>query len=248
MCAFFSFFGTGILYTWNIIRMTAVPPLYVGRFLDQLRFIVVESTPIVAVAVFFGAMASAIPMLQQLVNFNYQEGLPGMVGTTVVYNLGTVLASMIVTGRVCSAMTAEISSMKMTEQLDALKTVNINLIKYLMVPRFWAGVLGFPVVSGFAVFSGLAGGYVIARFMGEVPHHVIVTNLMENVTIADLYVSYAKTMMIGGVITITAFYFSLRATGGASGVAVATLKAVTAAFLLIVAVDNLVTTVYYAIT
>lgn len=245
---FFSFFGSSILNAWGILKLTFVPPFYVRRFLEQLYFVVVESTPIVSVAVFFGAMASAVPMLQQLESFNYHEGLPGMVGTTVVYNLGTVLASMIVTGRVCSAMTAELSSMKMTEQLDALKTVNINVVKYLMAPRFWAGVVGFPAVAGFATFSGLMGGYVIARFMGEVPHHIILRNMMENVVVADLYMSYIKTMIIGGMITLSAFYFALRASGGAKGVASATLKAVTTAFLLIVAVDNLMNTVYYAVT
>ncbi len=240
----FTFLGDLNLMLFNIVRLSFVPPFYFRKTLQQMHFICVGSIPIVSAAIFFGAMAVALQSLLTIENFGYKDMAANLLGTSLITSLGSVMACMVATGRVCSSMSAEISSMKITEQLDALKTVNVNLYKYLYAPKFWSCILGFPVIAAFASLAGLLGGDIIIVFVGHVSPMAFYGTIFEYVTGADIIVSALKTFIIGGINALVALFFATRAVGGAKGVALATLKAVTAAFILTMVADNIVTMIY----
>ena len=158
-----------------------------------------------------------------------------------IRELGPVLTGLIVTGRIGSAIAAEIGTMAVTEQIDALKTLATPPMRYLGVPRLLACLVMLPVLTALADVVGMFGGYIVAHLLMGIPSNVYWNDIPEMVGAGDLVSGMGKTVFFGGIIAVVATYQGFRTQGGAEGVGHATTRAVVWASILILISDYFLT-------
>jgi phospholipid/cholesterol/gamma-HCH transport system permease protein len=219
-----------------------------GRtLLTQLEQIGTLSVPVVITTALFTGMVLA---LQAGLTLEVKlEGVSQFMGRTVALpflrELGPVLTGLIVTGRIGSAIAAEIGTMAVTEQVDALKTLATPPLRYLGVPRLLACLIMLPVLAALADVVGLVGGYIVAHLVLSVPTNVYWGDVPNMVTVADLVSGVAKTFFFGGIIAVVSCYQGFQASGGAEGVGKATTRAVVWSSIMILVSDYFLT-VFFA--
>ena len=172
--------------------------------------------------------------------------MASIVVLSVVRELGPVLAGLMVAGRVGAAMAAELGTMRVTDQIDALGTLSTNPMKYLVAPRLLAGTLALPLLVVVADILGVMGGYIIATVkIGLNPHSYLV-NTFNFVTVSDVVSGLAKAAVFGFLIALMGCYHGYNSRGGAQGVGSATTSAVVVASILILAGDYVLTELFFA--
>jgi phospholipid/cholesterol/gamma-HCH transport system permease protein len=159
--------------------------------------------------------------------------------------LGPVLTAMVVAGRVGASIAAEIGTMKVTEQIDALRALATDPIRYLVVPRFVASFFMLFILTIYADCIGMLGGYFIAVFKLGISSHQYIKRSIEILMIKDVMTGLMKAFIFGAVISIVGCYFGFQTEGGAAGVGRATTLAVVTALILIIALDCFFTAVFY---
>ncbi|MGH7443190.1 MAG: MlaE family ABC transporter permease [bacterium] len=215
-----------------------------GRsLLDQLERIGTSSVPVVLITALFTGMVLA---LQAGLTLEVKlKGVTQFMGSTVALpflrELGPVLTSLIVTGRVGSAIAAEIGTMAVTEQVDALKTLGAPPLRYLGVPRLLACLSMLPLLTAMADLVGLFGGYLVSRCVLGLPSNVYWGNVPEMVTVGDLGSGLLKTVFFGCIIAVVCCYQGFGTKGGAEGVGRATTRAVVWSSILILVSDYFLT-------
>ena len=215
-----------------------------GRpLLVQLEQIGTASVPVVLITALFTGMVLA---LQAGLTLEVKlKGVTQFMGRTValpfIRELGPVLTGLIVTGRIGSAIAAEIGTMAVTEQIDALKTLATPPVRYLGVPRLLACLLMLPVLTALADVVGLLGGFVVARLVLGIPANVYWNDIPNMLTAGDMVSGMAKTVFFGGIIAIVACYQGFTTSGGAEGVGQATTRAVVWSSILILVSDYFLT-------
>ncbi len=215
-----------------------------GRTLvQQFEQIGTLSVPVVLVTALFTGMVLA---LQAGITLEVKlKGVTQFMGRTValpfIRELGPVLTGLIVTGRIGSAIAAEIGTMAVTEQLDALKTLATPPLRYLGVPRLIACVIMLPVLTALANVVGLLGGFIVAKGLLGIQSNVYWGDIPEMVGASDLVSGLGKTVFFGGIIAIVSCYQGFRTHGGAEGVGHATTRAVVWSSILILVSDYFLT-------
>lgn len=222
------------------------PPFYLrmlGRsFLEFAYF----SLPVVALTAVFSGMVIALQSYTGFSRFNAESAIAGVVALSVVRELGPVLAGLIVAGRVGAAMAAELGTMRVTDQIDALGTLSTNPMKYLVAPRLLAGTLALPLLAIVADIIGVAGGFLIATVkLGFNPSSYLM-NTANILTVNDVVAGLAKAAVFGFIISLMGCFNGYRSQGGAQGVGAATTSAVVAASILILAFDYVMTELFFA--
>lgn len=219
------------------------PPWEGKEILKQMEEIGIRSFPVVIITAAFTGMVLA---LQSFTGFK-RFGAETMVGTVVALSmtreLGPVLTGLMVSGRVGSAMAAELGTMRVTEQIDALYTLATNPIKYLIVPRFLATLIMLPILVIFADVIGILGGYLVSvRILGTNPTLYLrrTWNFLE---LNDLYSGIIKAIFFGMILATISCYQGFSTQGGAEGVGRATTKAVVLSSLTIL-ISNYFITVF----
>lgn len=217
------------------------PPPFGREILKQMAEIGVRSFPVVIITAAFTGMVLA---LQSFTGFK-RFGAETMVGTVVALSmtreLGPVLTGLMVSGRVGSAMAAELGTMRVTEQIDALYTLATNPIKYLIVPRFLASTLMLPILVIFADVIGIVGGYLVSvQILGTNPT-LYVRRTWNYLELNDLYSGLLKALFFGMIIAIISCYQGFNAEGGAEGVGRATTRAVVYSSLTILVSNYFIT-------
>ena len=157
----------------------------------------------------------------------------------MIIELGPVITALVVGGRVGASIAAELGTMKVTEQIDALRAMAINPIRYLVVPRLIASLIMLPVVTVFADAIAIFGGYVVSVTTVGVSSHTYVVGLKQFFFVKDLYSGLLKAMIFGGIISTMGCYYGFRTEGGAEGVGQATTRAVVGACVLVLISDYL---------
>lgn len=218
--------------------------------MQQIEAIGTLSVPVVLVTALFTGMVLA---LQAGITLEVKlKGVTQFMGRTValpfIRELGPVLTGLIVTGRIGSAIAAEIGTMAVTEQLDALKTLATPPLRYLGVPRLLACVLMLPVLTALANIVGLTGGFIVAKLLLGIPANVYWGDIPEMVTAADLLSGLGKTFFFGGIIAIVSCYQGFNTQGGAEGVGHATTRAVVWSSILILVSDYFLTAFFALFT
>jgi len=213
---------------------------------EQLYAIGVKSIPVVLITALFTGMVLA---LQASLTLEVKlKGVTQFIGRTValpfIRELGPVLTGLIVTGRIGSAIAAEIGTMAVTEQLDALKTLGTNPLRYLGVPRLLACLTMLPLLTVMADVVGLCGGYVVAKLEMGMPAARYFADIPEMLVLGDLWNGLAKTFFFGGIIALVACYQGFQTTGGAEGVGKSTTNAVVQASILILISDYFLTALF----
>lgn len=243
--ALFAGIGRVALFALRTISRALMPPYYFGRFVEQLAHIGWFSLPVVGLTAVFTGAALAQQIYTAGSRFSAQSTVPAVVVIGMVRELGPVLVGLMVAGRVSSAMAAEIGTMRVTEQLDALATLRTDSYRYLIAPRLLAAVVALPLMVLAANAIGIFGGWLLAI---EKLHFNSVSYLSitrQYMAADDFKMAMVKAGVFGFFIALMGCYHGYRTTGGAAGVGNATRNAVVSAFMLILASNFLITAMVF---
>ncbi len=222
------------------------PPFYGRMFLRAFVEIGYFSLPVVALTAVFTGMVLALQSATGLARFSADSAIASLVVLSVTRELGPVLAGLMVAGRVGAAMAAEIGTMRVTDQIDALSTLSTNPMKYLVAPRLLAGLLALPLLVVVADILGVLGGFIIATVKLGFNPGIYLANTLNFLQTDDFVSGLAKAAVFGFIITLMGCYHGYNSRGGAQGVGAATTSAVVAASVLILAFDYVLTELFFA--
>jgi phospholipid/cholesterol/gamma-HCH transport system permease protein len=224
-----------------------VPPFHGSRVLSQAKRVGPGSFFIAALVAFFVGMIMALQMAYQMVEFKAEIYIPSIVSVSLTRELAPVLTALIVAGRVGAGITAEIGSMTVTEQVDALRAFAVSPVKYLVVPRFLAMVIMLPILTIFADLIGILGGFTICVYKLFISPSLYFSMMAQSLELNDIVTGLIKTICFGAIIALVGCHQGFRVRGGAEGVGRATTVSVVISFILIIMADCLFTTVFYFI-
>ncbi len=222
-------------------------PFRFKNIIRQMSKIGVESLPIVSLISFFTGMVLALQSAYQMQKISGEMYIASLVALSVTRELGPVLTALIVAGRCGASITAEIGTMKVTEQIDALDSMATNPINYLVVPRFWALLFMLPILTIYADIVGILGGYVVGRYKLHIAHHMYHRMTFEPLGTRDIYNGLLKSVTFAIIICLIACYEGLNTKGGAEGVGKSTTSSVVRSFILIIVADCVLTALFYFI-
>ena len=211
--------GAFSLFTFQTIRWIFSTPFDIKNLMKQFNEIGVKSIPVGVVSSFFVGMVMALqlggPLEEQIQGISSFMG--GGISLAMVRELAPVLTSVLLAGRVGSSIAAEIGTMKVTDQIDALTTLATNPIHYLSVPRFLASVFSLPLISMMSIVAGIFGGALISYMVLDIPFEIFYSNAQQLVRAQDLLSGISKTFIFGGEIALIACFTGFNTTGGAAG-------------------------------
>ncbi len=206
--------------------------------MDQMVRVGVESFPVTALTSISTGMVLALQTGHSFKNiFNEPLYVGSIVGFSMVKELGPTLTAMVISGRIGASITAEIGTMKVTEQLDALYTLGSNPIKYLAVPRFLACVTMIPLLTVFSCFLGILGGLFVSVTKLDIPSTVYWNDILDFMELSDFFHGLIKSFFFAVIIVIVSCYKGFTTEGGAEGVGYATTQAVVISMVLILVSD-----------
>jgi phospholipid/cholesterol/gamma-HCH transport system permease protein len=231
-----------LLAIWYGIR----PPYYPRIILRQMIEIGYYSLPVVGLTALFTGMVLALQTYTGFSRFAAESAIPNVVVLSVTRELGPVIAGLMVAGRIGAAIAAEIGTMRVTDQIDALTTLSTNPMKYLVAPRLLAGLIALPLLVVVADILGVLGGFIIAVVKLGFNTQTYLTNTLNFIQADDVISGLAKAAVFGVLITLMGCYQGYNSRGGAQGVGAATTSAVVAASVLILAFDYVLTELFFA--
>lgn len=240
-----NYIGALALLGWETIYWVFVPPLKLDRILNQANKIGPGSFMISALVAFFIGMIMSLQMAYQMVELSAEIYIPGVVAVSLTRELAPVLTALIVAGRVGAGITAELGSMTVTEQVDALKAFAVNPVKYLVVPRFVALIFMLPVLTIFSDLIGIFGGFLICVYKLYINPLLYFSMVIQSLTLKDIATGLIKTIFFGAAIALVGCHQGLKAESGAEGVGKATTLSVVISFILIILIDLIFTTMFY---
>ena len=209
----------------------------------QMSIVGIETLPIAMLVALFVGMVLSVQTGSELALYGTQEAIGAIVGLSMVKELGPVMTSLLVAGRVGSSMAAEIGAMQVYEEIDALKTLEINPVRYLAMPRLIACLFAVPALVAFAMVVGIIGGGVVAEANPriDVPFTVYYENMTRALNYKDISKGLFKSMVFGGIIAHVGCYVGFKTSGGARGIGESTTRSVVLSFLLIMIANYLLT-------
>ena len=191
----------------------------------EMREMGIRSLPLVAVISIFGGATTAWQADYQLSEYVPPRFIGGGVLRTILIELGPVLTALVVAGRVGASIAAELGTMRVTEQIDALAAMGINPVRYLVLPRIAAGLVVLPTLMIFADICGVGGGFVVATSLLDITPETFIYGMRSFFHGQDVSVGLFKSLLFGGVITLVGCYHGFNARGGAEGVGAAAIRA-----------------------
>lgn len=218
--------GQIILLLCLTLKQILSPPLEIRNTFKQMLEIGIKSLPVVIVTAVFTGMVFALQTYTGFKRFGAEPLVGTVVALSMTRELGPVLTGLIVAGRAGAAMAAELGTMRVTEQIDALETLATNPVKYLVVPRFLSGLLMLPALSVCADLIGITGGYFVTVGLFDASSVVYWNRTWEFLQTSDIYNGLIKACFFGGSISLISCYKGFYTSGGAEGVGKATTGAV----------------------
>ena len=202
------------------------------RTIEQVLRIGYDSMPVALTTLLFAGMVLSLQTAKLFVEFGATAYLGGMVAVSIARELGPVLTGVVVAARVGSAMAAKLGSMKITEQIDALRALATSPVHYLVVPRLLAGIVALPLLAVYTELAGGLGALVVAMWQGVTPTEYILS-VRRHLQSSDVFGGLAKTAVFGLLISLVSCWYGLTTRGGAEGVGRSTTAAVVASIVLI---------------
>lgn len=240
--------GEILMLLWQSIVWLFRPPFRGREFVRQLDFVGSQSALLIILTGSFTGMVSAL----QGYNGMHRYGAESMVGATVALalarELGPVISALMVIGRVGSAMTAELGSMRNTQQIDALTSMAVEPVQYLVVPRIVAATITVPLLAGLFSFSGMVGAYVVSTAYLNIDGGTFMEAVRYYIDADDIVHGLAKAVLFGLILSLVACYKGFYATGGSRGVGIATTKAVVVSSVLVLISDYFMTAIMFKAT
>lgn len=205
--------------------------------LQQMSLLGVNSLPISLMIMSFSGMVLALHTANQLKRLGMETWIGGLVAVASAREAAPVLTSIAVAARAGSAIAAELGSMTVTEQVDALRSLGVSPVRYLVVPRFIAAVLMLPLLTLFANIAAVLGGMMVSFYGAGVQPEIYLNSVRGMLQPRDLVLGMLKTLVFGGIIAVVGCGQGLRTTGGAAGVGRSTTRAVVASIVLVYIAD-----------
>ncbi|MBI4976184.1 MAG: ABC transporter permease [Spirochaetes bacterium] len=239
----FQTIGEFVILVGDTIRFTFTHPFPVRATIDQMVRIGVGSILVSMITSFFTGMVMALQLSLALESkmSGISQFVGAMVSKAMVVELSPVLTALVIAGRIGSAIAAEIGTMEVSEQIDALKTLNTNPVAYLVVPRFWAGVLSLPLLTVIAMLMGILGGGFVAMTVLNINALAYFERSTMILSVKDFSGSLIKSVFFGASIVLVACTTGFKTKGGADGVGKSTTLAVVMGFMLILIGDYFIT-------
>ena len=222
------------------------PPFFFKMTLRQLITIGYFSLPVVGLTAIFTGMVLALQSYVGFSRFSAEGAIPSIVVLTMTRELGPVLAGLMVAGRVGASIAAEIGTMKVTEQIDALVTLSVNPFKYLIVPRIIAGVISLPLMVLIADTIGVFGGYLVSTVSLDFNPSLYLVNTWNFLEVSDVTSGLIKAAVFGFLITMMGCYHGYYSEGGAQGVGQATTLSVVSSSVLILFSNYILTGFFFS--
>jgi len=226
---------------------TFTPPFKQDRFFEQAKKAGYDSFLIVSLVSLFIGFIFALQTAYFMQRMGSEIYIASLVALSLVRELGPVITALVVAGRVGAAITAEVGSMQVTEQIDALETLATNPIKYLVVPRFLALVIMLPLLTVYADLVGIFGSYLICVYKLGISSGLYIRVTFEALLFKDLFTGLFKTIFFGMIIALVSCFEGFNVQGGAEGVGHATTRSVVTTFILIIIADCFFTAIFYFI-
>jgi phospholipid/cholesterol/gamma-HCH transport system permease protein len=234
---FFGDVGNATKFVLKVIQNMFGKDFEFNQFLKQCFAIGNQSLGLISVTGIIIGLVLTIQSRPVLVNFGAVSMLPGMVAISIIREMGPVITALICAGKIGSSMGAEIGSMRVTEQIDAMEVSSTNPIKFLIVPRVLAAIFMLPVLTLYADALGIFGSWVGANIKGDVSFVLFISQAFGNVEFSDLFPAVIKTFFFGAVIGFVGCYKGFNAGRGTESVGIAANSAVVMASLLVIIVD-----------
>ncbi|MCY4405422.1 MAG: ABC transporter permease [Rhodospirillaceae bacterium] len=244
--ALFGAIGRLSLFALEATSHCARPPFYPRLLLRQMVEIGFYSLPVVGLTGLFAGMVLALQSYTGFSRFSAESTIPTVVVLSITRELGPVLAGLMVAGRVGAAMAAEIGTMRVTEQIDALTTLSTNPHKYLIVPRLVAGFLMLPFLVIVTDIIGVGGGYLVSVFKLGFNPDAYINNTLEYLEVMDVASGVVKAAVFGYLIALMGCYHGFYSKGGAQGVGKATTNAVVTGAILVLIFNYIITEAFFA--
>jgi phospholipid/cholesterol/gamma-HCH transport system permease protein len=238
--------GALALFAADGVSHLVRPPFYwrmLGRAVLEIGYF---SLPVVALTAIFTGMVLALQSYTGFARFSAESAVANVVVLSITRELGPVLAGLMVAGRIGAAFAAEIGTMRVTDQIDALGTLSTNPMKYLVAPRLLAGVLALPALVVVADILGVLGGFIVSTMKLGFNVGTYLHNTFAFMQTMDVVSGLVKAAVFGFLIALMGCYQGYNSRGGAEGVGAATTVAVVSASILILAFDYVLTEMFFA--
>ena len=232
-------------FTGQALAGVVSPPIYTRLILSQMVRIGYFSLPVVGLTAFFTGGVLALQIYLGGNRFGAEAIVPQVVVLGITRELGPVIAGLMIAGRVAAAIAAEIGTMKVTEQIDALTTLATNPIKYLVVPRIVAAVVSMPILTAIGDSIGVLGGYVVSVYSLDFNGTSYLKNTVDFAHQEDIMSGLIKAAVFGFIVALMGCYNGFNSKGGAQGVGNATTNAVVTSSILILAADYVLTALLF---
>lgn len=246
LLGFFQSAGSLTLFAAEGLSHCFRPPFYWRHILRQMIEIGYYSLPVVGLTAIFTGMVLALQSYTGFSRFAAESAIPNVVIVSLTRELGPVLAGLMVAGRIGAAMAAEIGTMRVTEQIDALTTLATDPFKYLFAPRLIAATLTLPILVLVADIIGVMGGWIVGVAKLDFNSTAYLRNTWDFLQFEDVFSGLVKAAAFGFIIALMGCYNGYRSKGGAQGVGQATTNAVVSASILILTFNYLITEMFFA--
>ena len=242
---FFYDIGDVLFFFLLFVKNLLTDKFYFRLFFDQVFKIGFNSLPVVGLTAIFTGMVLALQSYTGFSRFSAESAIPNVVVLSITRELAPVLAGLMVAGRAGAAIAAEIGTMRVTEQIDALKTLSTNPFSYLVTPRVIAGVLSLPFLVLIGDIIGVFGGYLICVNLLNFNPSVYLQNTYNFVEFIDIFSGLVKAAVFGFIITFIGCYFGFNTKGGAQGVGQSTTYSVVSSSILILLMNYIITSLFF---
>lgn len=236
--------GAATLFLLRALGQAFLPPYRFRRLLQELHFIGVKSLLIVFLTASFTGMVLALQGYYTLRKYGSESALGSAVALSLIRELGPVLTALMVSGRAGSAITAEIGIMRITEQLDAMDTMAVNPLQYVVMPKLLAGLIALPLLTAIFDVVGILGGYLVGVCLLGVSSGAYFSGMVQSVVSLDVNGGLVKSLVFGLTIMLVACYHGYFTGRGAEGVSQATTRTVVVSAVLVLAWDYVITSFF----
>lgn len=243
--AFLAAVGRLVLFAARSLATLFTPPYYPRLILRQFLYMGYYSLPVVGLTALFTGMVLALQSYSGFSRFNAESAIATVVVLSVTRELGPVIAALMVAGRVGAAMAAEIGTMRVTEQIDALSTLSTDPLRYLVLPRLIAGLLTLPLLVIVADVVGVFGGFIVGVYKLDFNAVSFITQTWQYLNASDVISGLVKASVFGFIVALMGCYQGYYSRGGAEGVGQATTYAVVSASILILLSDYFLTQAFF---
>jgi phospholipid/cholesterol/gamma-HCH transport system permease protein len=244
---FVQFLGGCVNLTYATMLAIVRPPFYFRLFVEQCYQLGIKSLSLTTITALSTGMVMSLQFGLGLERFGGKPYVPKIVGLSIMRELGPVLTCLMLAGRVGSGIAAEIGSMKVTQQIDAIRALGTDPIKRIVIPRLLAMLLMAPLLTLLADITGVFGGMVLSSFELNIHPVFYYHEAFVSLRLTDFMVGINKTFVFGGIIALTGCYYGLNTTGGTQGVGQATTKAVVTSSILITIFDFVLTKLFWTL-